>query len=144
MSALGATAGTPPAESGRIVVATALPAPDDGLVRVCWPLTIWRLALDPEAHPWSARWRLRRRAPLAAVIGALLLLLALERGHAVQARAVARGQRPLLVGAELVDVDPALLADAAALEPVLPAGVQLLLEGVDLGGEVTRPNMVAG
>ncbi|HMC34025.1 MAG TPA: hypothetical protein VKH65_06445, partial [Myxococcales bacterium] len=75
MNAVGATAGTPPAESGRIVVATALPAPDDGLVRVSWPRTIWRLALDPEAHPWSARWRLRRRAPLAAVIGALLLLL---------------------------------------------------------------------
>ena len=40
MSALGATAGTPPAESGRIVVATALPATDDGLVRVSWPRTI--------------------------------------------------------------------------------------------------------
>src|SRR5438445_517643 len=80
MSALGATAGTPPAESGRIVVATALPAPDDGLLRVCWPLTIWRLALDPEAHPWSARWRLRRPAPLAAVIAALLLLLLFALG----------------------------------------------------------------
>jgi len=80
MSALGATAGTPPAESGRIVVATALPAPDDGLVRVSWPLTIWRLALDPEAHPWSARWRLRRPAPLAAVIAALLLLLLFALG----------------------------------------------------------------
>ena len=62
------------------MVATALPAPDDGLVRVCWPLTIWRLALDPEAHPWSARWRLRRPAPLAAVIAALLLLLLFALG----------------------------------------------------------------
>jgi len=49
----------------RLVVATALPAPDDGLVRVRWPRTVWRLALEPAVHPWAAHWRLGRRAPAA-------------------------------------------------------------------------------
>ena len=58
-----------------IVVARPLPAPDDGLVRVGWLRTIGRLALEPRVHPWTAHWRLRRRAPLAAVVVALLFLL---------------------------------------------------------------------
>ncbi|HYY53374.1 MAG TPA: hypothetical protein VE755_10905 [Myxococcales bacterium] len=60
---------------GPIVVARPLPAPDDGLVRVGWLRTIGRLALEPQIHPWTAHWRLQRRAPLAAVAVALLLLL---------------------------------------------------------------------
>jgi hypothetical protein len=63
------------AESAPLVVATALPAPDDGLTRVSWPRTALRLALEPALHPWSAHWRLRRRAPVTAVVVALLLLL---------------------------------------------------------------------
>jgi hypothetical protein len=42
---------------------------------VGWVKTTARLALHPEVHPWSARWRLRRRGPLAAVGLAVLLLL---------------------------------------------------------------------
>ena len=63
-----AAADAPIADSGRLVVATALHAPDDGLVRVSWPRTIWRLVLEPSVHPWSAHWRLRAKAPAAAVI----------------------------------------------------------------------------
>ena len=58
-----------------IVVARPLPAPEDGLVRVGWLRTIGRLALEPRLHPWAAHWRLRRGAPLAAVVVALLFLL---------------------------------------------------------------------
>jgi hypothetical protein len=65
----------PAGDRERLVVATALPAPDDGLVRVSWPRTVWRLLLEPSVHPWAAHWRLRRRAPLAVVIAAILLLL---------------------------------------------------------------------
>lgn len=70
-----AAAEAPAAGSGPLVVARALPAPDDGLKRVSWPLTIWRLALEPGLHPWNARWRLRRPGPVAALAVALLLLL---------------------------------------------------------------------
>jgi hypothetical protein len=70
-----AAAEAPAAGSGPLVVARALPAPDDGLRRVSWPLTICRLALEPGLHPWSARWRLYRRGPVAALAVALLLLL---------------------------------------------------------------------
>jgi hypothetical protein len=58
-----------------LVVATPLEPEEDGLARVGWLPTVARLALQPEVHPWSARWRLRRRAPLAAVGLAILLLL---------------------------------------------------------------------
>jgi hypothetical protein len=75
--ASSAAAEAPAAGSGPVVVAQALPAPEDGLRRVSWPLTIWRLALEPAVHPWAARWRLRRRGPLAAVVLALILLLLL-------------------------------------------------------------------
>ena len=75
--AASATAEAPAAGSGPVVVAQALPAPEDGLRRVGWPLTIWRLALEPAVHPWSARWRLRRRGPIAAVVVAAILLLLL-------------------------------------------------------------------
>ncbi len=68
------------AATDRLVVARALPAPEDGLERVGWRLTVWRLALEPAVHPWSARWRLRRRAPVAAVLAALLLLLPFALG----------------------------------------------------------------
>ncbi len=68
------------AATDRLVVARALPAPEDGLERVGWRLTVWRLALEPAVHPWSARWRLRRRAPVAAVLAALLLLLLFALG----------------------------------------------------------------
>src|SRR5947207_14102172 len=70
-----AAAGTPPAARSPLVVATALPSPDDGLVRVGWLRTTCRLTLEPRVHPWAAHWRLRRRAPLLAVVAALLLLL---------------------------------------------------------------------
>ena len=68
-------ADAPIADSSRLVVATALHPPDDGLVRVSWPRTIWRLVLEPSVHPWNAHWRLRGKAPAAAVIIALLFLL---------------------------------------------------------------------
>ncbi len=84
MSATGPSTATPVAapRSDPLVVATALPAPDDGLVRVAWPLTVLRLAVQPATHPWSAQWRLRRRAPLAALALALLLLLLFAAGCA--------------------------------------------------------------
>ncbi|HEX9576415.1 MAG TPA: hypothetical protein VF993_01600 [Myxococcales bacterium] len=67
--------------SGRLVVAAPLEQQnEDGLARVSWPRTIWRLLLQPDAHPWSSRWRLRRRAPLVAVALALLLLLLFAAG----------------------------------------------------------------
>src|SRR5262249_27138003 len=69
-----AASGLAARDPGRIVVATALPAPDDGLVRVSWPRTVWRLALEPAVHPWAAHWTLRRGAPLLAVIAAIALL----------------------------------------------------------------------
>src|SRR6266850_423735 len=47
------------------------------LVRVSWPRTIWRLAVEPGQHPWKPGWRLRRRAPLAVVAAAVVLLLLL-------------------------------------------------------------------
>ena len=60
----------------RIVVATALERDlGDELARVSWPRTIWRLAVQPEQHPWKRGWRLTRRGPLYAVIAAVLLLL---------------------------------------------------------------------
>ncbi|HUJ25851.1 MAG TPA: hypothetical protein VLW85_07530 [Myxococcales bacterium] len=64
--------------SRPLIVATPLDEPEDGLVRVAWPLTIARLAVSPEQHPWSARWRLRRRGALvvAGLSVALLLLFA--------------------------------------------------------------------
>jgi hypothetical protein len=71
-----AAADPQPAPRGRIVVATlAERDAEDGLARVCWARTIWRLAVEPGLHPWSSRWRLRRRAPLVALAVALLLLL---------------------------------------------------------------------
>ncbi|HZR10100.1 MAG TPA: hypothetical protein VFA79_16065, partial [Myxococcales bacterium] len=75
--ASSAAAEAPAAAGGPVIVAQALPAPEDGLERVSWPLTIWRLAVEPAVHPWAARWRLRRRAPLAAVALAVILLLLL-------------------------------------------------------------------
>jgi hypothetical protein len=68
------------APAGPLVVARALPAPEDGLTRVSWPRTVLRLSLEPSLHPWSARWRLRRRAPLVALACALLLLLLFAAG----------------------------------------------------------------
>ena len=70
-----AAAGSPAPARSPLVVARALPSPDDGLVRVGWLRTIVRLTLEPHAHPWAAHWRLQRRAPLVTVIAALLLLL---------------------------------------------------------------------
>ncbi len=49
----------------------------DELARVGWLITIWRLALEPDQHPWKRGWRLRHRAPLAVLGAALLLLLLL-------------------------------------------------------------------
>src|SRR5438105_3451032 len=72
-----------PAPGGRMVVAALAEAEsEDGLARVSWPRTILRLALEPGEHPWSSRWRLRRRAPLIAVALALLLLLLFADGCA--------------------------------------------------------------
>ena len=66
MSARAPRAAADPAGAGRgsLVVAKALPAPDDGLIRVSWPRTAVRLALEPGIHPWAAHWRLRRRGRL--------------------------------------------------------------------------------
>jgi hypothetical protein len=75
MSASAPSAPPVESEDGPIVIATALPAPEDGLVRVGWARTIARLALEPRAHPWAARWRLRDRMPLALVLASALLLL---------------------------------------------------------------------
>ena len=58
-----------------LIVATPLDEPEDGLVRVGWPLTIARLAAAPEQHPWSARWKLRRRGALLVAGASVLLLL---------------------------------------------------------------------
>ncbi|HET9751384.1 MAG TPA: hypothetical protein VFP52_00420, partial [Myxococcales bacterium] len=59
-----------------IAVATAAgEAPEEELSRVGWPLTVLRLALAPEQHPWRRGFRVRRRGPLLAVLAALLLLL---------------------------------------------------------------------
>jgi len=70
-----ATADPSKTDRGSVVVATALPAPDDGLIRVSWTRTALRLALEPSVHPWAAHWKLRRSGPLAAVLAAILLLL---------------------------------------------------------------------
>src|SRR5438067_511740 len=78
-----AAADPQPAPEGRMVVAALAEAEgEDGLARVSWPRTILRLALEPGEHPWSNRWRLRRRAPLAAVVVAILLLLLFAAGCA--------------------------------------------------------------
>ena len=62
----------------RLVVAVALEkGSGEELVRVSWPRTIWRLAVEPGQHPWKPGWRLRRRAPLAVVAAAVVLLLLL-------------------------------------------------------------------
>jgi hypothetical protein len=72
-----------PAPEGRLVVAALVEEEsEDGLSRVSWPRTIWRLTLQPAEHPWSSRWRLRRRAPLVAVALSLLLLLLFAAGCA--------------------------------------------------------------
>jgi len=72
--------------SGRLVVAAPLEQQnEDGLARVSWPRTIWRLLLQPDAHPWSSRWQLRRRAPLVAVALAFLLLLLFAAGGCASA-----------------------------------------------------------
>lgn len=71
-----AAADPQPAPEGRVVVAARVESGgDDGLVRVGWPQTIWRLAVEPALHPWKPGWRLQRRAPLLALGIAILLLL---------------------------------------------------------------------
>src|SRR4051812_4103398 len=66
----------PPSQHLRIEAATPLEdAPEEELARVSWPLTVARLALAPEQHPWSHGFRVRRRAPLVVTAIALLLLL---------------------------------------------------------------------
>ncbi|HYS08166.1 MAG TPA: hypothetical protein VEP66_05460 [Myxococcales bacterium] len=87
MSARAPSATNEAAGAGRgsVVVAKALPAPDDGLIRVSWTRTALRLALEPGVHPWAAHWRLRRRAPLAAVLVALFLLLLFATGGCASA-----------------------------------------------------------
>ena len=75
MSASAPSAAAETAPAGPLVVARALPAPEDGLARVGWRRTVLRLWLEPGEHPWSARWSLRRKAPLVALACALLLLL---------------------------------------------------------------------
>src|SRR4051812_2395200 len=76
-----AAADRQPSRHRRIAVATAVEdAPEDELSRVGWPLTIVRLALAPEQHPWRRDFRVRRRWPLFAVAAALLLLLLFALG----------------------------------------------------------------
>src|SRR5438270_12915422 len=66
----------PPSQHLRIEAATPLEdAPEEELARVSWPLTLARLTLAPEQHPWAHGFRVRRRAPLLVVAIALLLLL---------------------------------------------------------------------
>src|SRR5437667_10311445 len=78
-----AAADPKPAPEGRMVAAALVEEErEDGLSRVSWPRTIWRLALEPGEHPWSSRWRLRRRAPVVAVVIAFLLLLLFAVGCA--------------------------------------------------------------
>jgi len=64
-----------PAPPERVVVATRIAGAEDGLQRVSWARTLFRLMVAPGLHPWSASWRLRRRGPLAIVALAALLLL---------------------------------------------------------------------
>src|SRR4051794_37575081 len=75
--ATSAPASTGPAPPARVVVAKKIPVPDaeDGLERVSWARTLFRLSVEPALHPWSASWRLRRRGPVVAVALAALLLL---------------------------------------------------------------------
>ena len=65
-----------PAPASRVVIATRVPgeAAEDGLARVSWARTLFRLAVEPGVHPWSASWRLRHRAPLVVVALSFLLL----------------------------------------------------------------------
>jgi hypothetical protein len=70
-------AADPPAAPDRLAIATPIGEADDALAPVSWPRTIWRLAVQPEVHPWSLGWRLKRHAPLATVAAAVLLLLLL-------------------------------------------------------------------
>src|SRR5262249_54851084 len=87
MSARATSATADPASGGRgsVVVATALPAPDDGLIRVSWVRTAFRLALEPAVHPWAAHWTLRRSGPLRAVLVAIVLLLLFALGGCASA-----------------------------------------------------------
>ncbi|MFL5458560.1 MAG: hypothetical protein ACJ78X_19350 [Myxococcales bacterium] len=66
-----------PAPASRVVIATRVPGStaEDGLARVSWGRTLLRLAVEPGIHPWTASWRLRRRAPLVVVAVSVLLLL---------------------------------------------------------------------
>ena len=70
------------APSAPVVIAApadAGSAAQDGLARVSWARTVWRLAARPDLHPWSASWRLGSPGPLvlvAAALGLLALLLA--------------------------------------------------------------------
>ena len=70
-----AAADRQPAPHERLVVVRAPIEPEDELVRVSWPRTIARLALEPGQHPWKRGWKLQQRAPLVAVAAALALLL---------------------------------------------------------------------
>src|SRR4051812_21289960 len=71
-----AAADRPSSQRRSIAVASAAEeAPEEELSRVGWPLTVLRLALSPEQHPWRRDFRVRRRGPLVAVAAALLLLL---------------------------------------------------------------------
>src|SRR3954447_4678746 len=71
-----AAADREPHAQRRVAVASPVDeAPEEELSRVGWPLTVLRLALAPEQHPWRRGFRVRRRGPLLAVVAALLLLL---------------------------------------------------------------------
>src|SRR4051812_3599183 len=73
-----AAADREPHAQRRVAVASPVDeAPEEELQRVGWPLTVLRLALAPELHPWARGFRVRRFGPLAVVAAAVLLLLML-------------------------------------------------------------------
>ena len=63
-------------QNRRLVVAVPIDkSAGDELVPVPWARTLWRIAVEPDQHPWRPAWRLRRRGPLYVVAAAVILLL---------------------------------------------------------------------
>ena len=135
----------------RLVVAVALEkAEGDELARVSWPLTVWRLAVEPGQHPWKPAWRLRRRGPLAVVAAAVLLLLLLAASGcaSVPRRSVLRSVAAP-VPAKPARCETLLVSQELQIPPAGPIGdLRLTIDGLpDLAGKlrvlVRRPRFAS-
>jgi hypothetical protein len=108
-----------PAPEGPLVVAVPVEKEsEDGLEKVSWPVTILRLTVEPFAHPWSSRWRLRRRAPLVAVgVAVLLLLLFAASGCASAPRQSLRDTAPVPAASQGLRCETVLVSHEVQIPP---------------------------